>query len=60
MLPFTAATYDTKPDRNSVSAESIGIRAEIFFSETETFFFQKISKNFMYFCFLEEYKFLKT
>ena len=36
-------------ERNSVSAETIGISigfgAETFFSETETFFFQKFSKD---------------
>ena len=46
-------------DRNSVSvtvsAESIGIGAEILFAETETFFFQ-ILLIFSYF--LGEYKFL--
>ena len=58
-------------DRNSVSAESIGrnygyrFRSRNFFYRNRNFFsyfkkFQKISKNFMYFCFLGEYKFLKT
>ena len=65
---YTVYWGDKVRDRPKVSAETIGIsvsfRAEIFFTETETFFFQKIfffnfSFNFsIYFCFLG-YKNLK-
>ena len=51
-------------DRNSVSAESIGwkyrYRCRIFFFRNRNFFFFNFSKNFIYFCFIEEYKFLRT
>ena len=58
-------------DRISVSVYGIGrnrkyrYRSRNFFYRNRNFFFffkkfQKISKNFMYFCFLGKYKFLKT